>query len=122
MDKRGEKTEYMRGWRERQRGLDDESIAARQDDGPCAKAVAAELASLSGAQDHQGLAEACMVLAADIDNPKLATTHPSAVRQLQLSLDTIRNASHVARGKLASVAEMSRRKPPAKPRKNQTAG
>jgi hypothetical protein len=44
-----------------------------------------------------------------LDDRRLSTTHPSAMRQLALGLNEIRGASHIARGKLASVAALTKR-------------
>jgi hypothetical protein len=51
-----------------------------------------------------------------LDKPKLATTHPSAGRQLVQGLDRLHKASVPRRGSLAVVAAMTNRpKPKAKP-------
>jgi hypothetical protein len=108
-DERREHREYMRAWRARQRGVD--VVAPDGEDGPVVEAVTAELVSLSATESRPGLAEACLAMARILDQPKLSTTHPSAAHQLARGLDEIRNSSHVARGKLASVAQLANRKP-----------
>lgn len=99
---------YMRMWRQQQRGLEpigdnDTPISG----GPVEQAVAAELATYPATESRPGLAEGCLAMARILDSTKLSTTHPSALRQLLLSLDAIKNSSHVARGKLAAVAELA---------------
>lgn len=99
----------MRAWRERQRGLDDAAIADRaaNGDGPVVAATKAQLAGLSAAEEQPGIVAGCLVLAADLDNPKLATSHASLYKQLALALGKLKQASHSTRGRLASVAAMS---------------
>lgn len=104
----------MRGFRQGGRGLevvDDADQGGDLDAGACVRAVTAELASLSATDSRPGLAEGCLAMARILDQPKLSTTHPSAAHQLWRGLNEIRNASHVARGKLASVAALTARKP-----------
>jgi hypothetical protein len=98
---------YMRQWRARRRGLEPvpdpklltvnsfcppvtEPIA----DGPVVRAVRSEIASSA---------------AAIIDDKRLGTTAPSAMRQLAQALQRIRDASAPKGVKLAQITAMSRR-------------
>ena len=111
-DDKREHRDYMRAWRQKQRGLDFDD-APDDENGPVVEAVTAELASMSATESRPGLAEACLAMARILDQPKLSTTHPSAARQLAQGLDAMKNSSHIARGRLAAVASKSRRKPAA---------
>ncbi|MGO9251634.1 MAG: hypothetical protein ACLP5J_09600 [Mycobacterium sp.] len=80
-------------------------------DGPVVAAVLAELETLAATASRPGLAAGAVSMAKILDDRKLSTTHPSAQRQLAQTLDRLRNASHTAKGKLASVIDMSPAKP-----------
>ncbi len=118
---------YMAAWRARKRGL--EPVPA-EDTGPAltvvpaahgapvagvggsvVAAVLAELETLAATASRPGLAAGAVSMAKILDDRKLSTTHPSAQRQLAQTLDRLRNASHTAKGKLASVIDMSPAKP-----------
>jgi hypothetical protein len=68
-----------------------------------------ELGGLSGAVKRPGLAESALSMARILDNPKLATTHPSAQGKLSVALAQLWAASVGRSGNLASVASMSQR-------------
>lgn len=72
-------------------------------------AVAKEIKSLSAAPKHPGLVQSALAMAKILDNPGAITTHPSAHRQLTVSLDKLWNVSVGRQGKLADVAAMTRR-------------
>jgi hypothetical protein len=98
---------YMQRWRARQRGLDIEEpkrTTVEED-------VRAELATMSAADSRPGLVAGALAMARILDNPRLATTHPSANRQLWQTLERIRLSSHTAKGRLAVVSQMTNRKP-----------
>jgi hypothetical protein len=103
---------YFREWRAKRRGLrlvvtaGDEPVAA----GLVEAAVQRELDLLSGAEQRPGLCAGILAMARILDNPKLATTQPSAARQLNNGLQRLRDASVSRGGKLAVVASMSDRK------------
>jgi hypothetical protein len=75
--------------------------------GPVEAKVRAEIDTLSAAAKHPGMVEAALAMARLLDKPQLATTHPSAQRQLVATLDKLWTASVGRKGKLASVAAMS---------------
>jgi hypothetical protein len=56
-----------------------------------------------------GLIASALAMARDIDNPALATSHPSSQRQLMAALSQLHNASVGRKGKLADVAQMANR-------------
>jgi hypothetical protein len=94
-----------RAQRARKRGLKpvpalpDEPAAAAVPDGPVVAAVRADLAELS----HIGsrtLAAAAIVLARDLDNPGVATSHPALAKQLASLLDTLKREAAPRRGRL----------------------
>lgn len=74
-------------------------------------AVLREVGGLSAAVKREGLVESVLSMARVLDNPLCVTTHPSAARQLSLGLDKLHAASLPAKGRLASVAAMSARRP-----------
>ena len=55
----------------------------------------------------QALAAALLVLAADLDNPGLGTSHASLAKQLVFVLDTLRRSAAPKRGRLAVVQQMT---------------
>jgi hypothetical protein len=77
--------------------------------GPVQAAVIAQIATLSAAKRQPGLAESVIAMARIIDNPRLATTHPSAHRQLMAGVDKLAAASVGRKGNLAQIASMSQR-------------
>jgi hypothetical protein len=106
--------DYRRAYRAKARGLDllpDNPRVSKaletSPDGPVTAATLAELESLSASVSRPGLAAGIVAMAQLLDDKRLATTHPSAARQLAQGLDRMRNASHVAKGRLASVAALS---------------
>ncbi len=69
-------------------------------------AVGEEISQLSARSRHVGLVENALAMARILDDRRLVTTHPSASRQLQATLNKLWSLS-VGRGsKLASVASM----------------
>jgi hypothetical protein len=112
-EQRRQRRDYMRRYRQQQRGLDPESLGSRDESQPgrVEAAVTEEIGMLSGAESRPGLCAAALQMAAILDCWTLATTHPSACRQLSATLDKIRSASTTARGKLASMAVMTQRPP-----------
>lgn len=82
---------------------DDEEVGSTEAD------VIRELSMLSAAQKQPGLTAAIRQMARILDAPDLATTQPSAMRQMVQGLDKLRAASAGRSGKLASVASMSQR-------------
>ncbi len=126
---------YMREWRARKHGLpaghpaNDTGPALKvapappagpetdtTGEGRVARGVRTEIGFLSGGvvERHSGLVETALTLAAGLDNPKLATTHPSLARQLMAALVKLHAASVGGRGKLASVSSLSPAGPPPK--------
>ncbi len=72
-------------------------------------AVNVELAALDADDLRPSDAAVCRALARILDNPKLATTHPSAARQLRAAVAAIRADRPVRRGKLLAVASLAHR-------------
>jgi hypothetical protein len=101
----------MREWRAKRRGLQlivtagDKPVAA----GAVETAVQRELESLSAAESRPGLCAGILAMARILDDARLATTQPSAARQLVQGLDRVRAASVTRGGKLAVVAAMTER-------------
>jgi hypothetical protein len=105
--------DYMREYRARRRGL--RLVVTAGDDevdlGSVEASVQRELDSLSAAVSRPGLCAGILAMAKILDNPNLATTQPSAARQMNSGLQRIRDSSINRGGKLAVVASMSDRKP-----------
>lgn len=72
-------------------------------------AVLLELKMLSASQKQPGLVQGVIQMARILDSPKLATAHPTALRQMAQGLEKLRSASAGRSGRLASVAALSRR-------------
>lgn len=72
-------------------------------------AVLRELKMLSATESQPGLAEGVAQMARLLDSPKLATVQTSAMQRMQDGLEKLRSASSGRKGKLASVAALSRR-------------
>jgi hypothetical protein len=83
------------------------------DDGPGAieQAVLDEAATLSAAVRRPSAVQTAVRLARDLDNPKLAVSHASLARQLSAVMDSLRAASSARQSRLATVAQMSQRRP-----------
>ena len=67
----------------------------------------AELDGLPSAQSRPGLAAGARAMACLLDDKRLSTIHPSAQWQLSATLDKLRAAHKVARGRLVAVRELS---------------
>ncbi len=128
---------YMREWHARKRGLPPGHPAndttapvlkvvvaapapsrmypADTSDGRVVLGVKAEIGYLevSVLEKYPGLVEAALVLAAGLDNPRLATSHPSLSRQLVQTLMRLHGFSVGGGKRLAAVASMAPGKPPA---------
>lgn len=72
-------------------------------------AVLAELETLSSVAKHPALAASVVVLAHNLDNQLLATSHPSMQRRLQAGLAELHEKSTGRVGKLTSVSSMTKR-------------
>jgi len=77
--------------------------------GPCERAVLADVETLPAAASNQALVQAACAMARILDNRLLATTQPSAARQLSSLMLTLRKASAPARGRLAAISKMATR-------------
>jgi hypothetical protein len=107
---RAANAKYMRVRRAQARGLDVIKVNADGlQPGRVEAAVVAELAMLSAAVSRPGLCEEVRAMARVLDNPRLATSHPAAGRQLVATLERVRAASVERKGKLALVSAMSQR-------------
>lgn len=78
-------------------------------DVPVVTAVRRELDALPASRSRCGLAASLIPLAAILDDRRLSTTAPSGARPLREGLKALREASHVAKGKLATVQSMTHR-------------
>lgn len=121
--------DYMREYRASRRGLEgpppqpdspDASVMVLtkrviiEDDapGPAEESVLAEVEALSAAVHRPSAVQAAVRLARNLDNPRLATSHASTAKQLVAIMDALYEASASGRrGRLASVAALSRRGP-----------
>jgi len=83
------------------------------DDSPGAieQAVLAEAATLSASQRRPSAVQTAVRLARDLDDRRLATSHASLARQLSAVMDSLRAASSARQSRLATVAQMSQRRP-----------
>lgn len=110
-------TQYNRDKRAEKRGL--ASVSSLPDrpippeEGPqfgkVEAAVLAELETLSSVAKHPALAASVVVLAHNLDNQLLATSHPSMQRRLQAGLAELHEKSTGRIGKLTSISSMSKR-------------
>jgi hypothetical protein len=71
----------------------------------------AEIETIPTASSHPGLIEQARVLARDLDNPSLASTHPAASRELRSVLENISSGERSG-GKLALLSAMTDRRKP----------
>lgn len=77
--------------------------------GPVEAATIRELASLSSPAQYPGQAASAIALARILDTRSLATTHPSAHRQLKAQLDSLAEKSVTSVSRLSKVTAMSAR-------------
>jgi hypothetical protein len=75
--------------------------------GPVVRAVEADIAGLGELRGYQCLAAAAVAMARILDDHRLATTAPSAAKQLASLLDVLHRAAPPKRGRLAVVQKMS---------------
>jgi hypothetical protein len=120
--------EYMRASRARHRGIELEpeleppaftvvEPAPEQTPAPPLEhvpgrveaAVAADLDTLGVPAGSNALAAAALVLARDLDDRRLATSHASMARVLGQLMATLRREAAPKRGRLAAVQDMSTR-------------
>ena len=89
----------------------DTNMPNPDEPGRVERQVAAEIEQLTDRvrKGYTGLIESALAMARIIDNTNLATTHPSAQRQLMVALDKLHSVSVGKKGGLAAVAEMSNR-------------
>jgi hypothetical protein len=121
---------YIRAQRARRRGLepvpefsvtagekpqvtpnDDQAPVDRDQrvPGPAERATTLELESLPASQSHLALGQAALAMSRILDDHRLATTQPSAARQLSSLMLTLRRASAAPRGRLAVISKMVER-------------
>ena len=72
-------------------------------------AVLAEVDGLGLAKSRPGLVASVVAMARVLDNPRLATTHPSAQRRLQEGLAALHKPGEKRSGRLVSVQKLSQR-------------
>lgn len=114
--------DYMRGYRAERRGLGErppqpDSAAVTvlptvvvDEPGPIEQGVLDEVQGLSAAGRRPSAVQAAVRLARNLDNPKLAVSHPSTARQLMGIMASLREASNYRQGsRLAAVARLSQR-------------
>jgi hypothetical protein len=108
---------YMRARRAKSRGLEVVPDLPAVDpqvtppDGRVTAGVKEEIAMLGDvAERWPGLVESAVAMAAILDDPRLATTQPSAQRRLQAVLDQLHDRAPARNGHLRIVADMSQRK------------
>jgi bacterioferritin-associated ferredoxin len=77
--------------------------------GPCVAAVREVLAELPLPPGYEVEAAAAEAMARILDDHRLATTAPSACRQLAQVMDRLRKAAEPRRGRLAAISKMSSR-------------
>ena len=106
---------YKRELRARKRGLapvpdiTEEAMSGAEEssrEGAVVAAVRADLARL-GEVSSQALAAVALVLACDLDNAGLGTSHAALARQLAAVLETLRKSAAPKRGRLAVVQQMT---------------
>lgn len=91
-------------------GGDDPAAAVESSGlGPVELATIRELASLSSPAQYPGQAASAIALARILDTRSLATTHPSAHRQLKAQLDSLAEKSVTSVSRLSKVTAMSAR-------------
>jgi len=77
--------------------------------GPVERGVLDVLGRLSAAASYEDLVAQARALARTLDDRRLATTHPSANRQLTDVMERLRRSSEPRKGRLARVQAMSTR-------------
>jgi hypothetical protein len=113
---------YMRELRARKRGLtpvpsvpladtvqrvEQFQTVPAETAGPVVRAVEADIAGLGELRGYQSLAAAAIAMARILDDHRLATTAPSAAKQLASLLETLHRAAPPKRGRLAVVQKMA---------------
>jgi hypothetical protein len=108
--------DYRRAHRAKSRGLEvvpdvpGVDPQATSGSGRVTAAVREEIAMIGNvAERHPGLVESAVAMAAILDDPRLATTQPSAQRRLMAALDQLHKLGGARRGNLSVVANMSKR-------------
>jgi hypothetical protein len=91
--------------------LPDPAVVGDDLPGPAERSVLDEVETLSAAARRPSAVQAAVRLARNLDNPRLATSHATTVKQLMSVMESLRQASTVRQGRLASVAALSRRGP-----------
>jgi hypothetical protein len=87
--------------------LPEQQVAVVSEPGPVERAVAEEVAGLAAADARPGLAAGALALARVLDNPRVPSAHPPAVKVLVMVLDTLHKGSARRRGGLELVRTMS---------------
>jgi len=78
--------------------------------GPVEQGVLDVVSTLSGAVSRPEMVAQARALARTLDDRRLATTHPSANRQLTDVMERLRRSSEPRQGRLARVQAMSERR------------
>jgi hypothetical protein len=103
---------YMREHRARKRGLTPvpsllaEPVSA-ETEGPAVAAVRADVAGLGELRGYQYLVEGALAMARILDDHRLASTQPAAVKQLASLLGMLHREAAPKRGRLAAVQAMT---------------
>jgi hypothetical protein len=76
--------------------------------GPVVTAVLADLESMGDLRGRRALAAAALAMGRILDHPNLATTQPSAAKQLDSLMTSLHKRAAPQRGRLAAVQTKSR--------------